>query len=294
MTGAAPGFVVATAAAVAFDRHERRAPDPLLPPGVFGSTALTAGLGVLVAASAALFGALFLGTYYLRDVLALDPLGSGLRALPLAAMMVLAAPVAPVPLRAWGPRRTTVTGMGLVALGTFLLSRLDQASTVPAIGGCFLLLGAGFSTVMVTATAVVVRHAPAGAPGVAGGLQQTALNVGPALGVAAATTLMALTAPHSPTGRPPGAAHRWTDAGFLAAMGPALTGLAVVAVAGALLATGLPGRPPRTHSPSETRPSTPPSVRPSETRPSARPSVRPSRGPKASRASASLARAWRK
>ena len=61
------------------------------------------------------------------------------------------------------------------------------------IGGGFLLLGAGFGAVMVTATAVVVRQAAAESAGVAGGFQQTAMNVGPVLGVAAATTLAAVT-----------------------------------------------------------------------------------------------------
>lgn len=43
---------------------------------------------------------------------------------------------------------------------------------------------------LAAATHVVVRHAPARFAGVAGGLQQTAMNVGPVLGVAAATLLM--------------------------------------------------------------------------------------------------------
>ncbi len=63
--------------------------------------------------------------------------------------------------------------------------------------------------------------------GVSGGLQQTAMNIGPALGVAVATTLA-----------PAGASARET----------ALAVLAAVAALGALLATGLPasagkGRP---------------------------------------------------
>ena len=73
---------------------------------------------------------------------------------------------------------------------------------------------------MVTATAVVVRHAPAESAGVAGGLQQTAMNVGPTLGVAAATTLMPL------------------------GTGPALLVLAGVAALGAPLAVRMP-RPAR-------------------------------------------------
>ncbi len=73
---------------------------------------------------------------------------------------------------------------------------------------------------MVTATAVVVRQAPPESAGVAGGLQQTALNVGPALGVAAATSLMPL------------------------GTGPALLLLAGVAALGAPLAVRMP-RPAR-------------------------------------------------
>ncbi|MFD7501178.1 MFS transporter [Streptomyces sp. NPDC059850] len=222
----APGLLAMAAAGGAYVWHARRTPNPLVPPGVLRSATVTSALGVLVAASAALFGALFVGTYFLQDVLALDPLESGLRVLPLAATMVLGAPVAAVLARRCGPRRTAVAGMAVLALGILLLSRLDRAATVPEIGGCFFALGAGFGTVMVTATAVVVRHAPLEHAGVAGGLQQTAMNIGPTLGVAAATMLLRL----------PGGAT------FAAAMGPALAALAAVAALGALLATALPGR----------------------------------------------------
>ncbi|MEV5772288.1 MFS transporter [Streptomyces antimycoticus] len=222
--------------------HERRTEHPLVPPGLLRSATAGPALGVLVSASAALFGALFLGTYYLQDVLALDPLASGLRALPLAVMMVLGAPVAALLMRRQGPRRTTVAGMVLVAAGVLLMSRLGRDSGAEAIGGCFLVLGAGFATVMVTATTVVVRDASVDTAGVAGGLQQTAMNIGPALGVAAATTLMSVAGPGAATGRPPGDGPGWATDVFLSAMGPALTVLAAVAAAGALLATRLPGR----------------------------------------------------
>jgi predicted MFS family arabinose efflux permease len=172
-------------------------------------------------------------TYFLQDVLSLDPLGSGLRALPLAVTMVLGAPVCAVLLRRYGPRRTGVAGMVLVAAGVFAFSRLDRAATVMGIGGSFLVIGAGFVTVMVTATAVVVRQASVDGAGVAGGLQQTAMNIGPAVGVAAATMLMSLTAPGFAGGHPTGDA-------FVPAMGSTLAVLAAVAGLGALLAVGLP------------------------------------------------------
>ncbi|MEU6422151.1 MFS transporter [Streptomyces spiralis] len=181
--------VVAAVAAAAFARHERRAEHPLLPPDVVGSAAVGSAVGVLVAASAALSGTLFVLTYVLQDTLGLNPFQSALRSLPLAALMVLAAAVCPVLLRRVGARRTTVAAMAVLALGVLVLAR---ATGAPALCTGFALLGAGFGTVMVAATQVVVRQAAVGSAGVAGGLQQTAMNVGPALGVAAATTLRGL------------------------------------------------------------------------------------------------------
>ncbi|MEU9115923.1 MFS transporter [Streptomyces sp. NPDC048483] len=241
--GTALGLVAVTAAGAAFVRHERRTAGPLVPPHVLGSATVAAALAVLLAASSAMFGTLFVGTYFLQDVLALDPFQSSLRALPLAVMMVLSAPASAVLQRRHGPRRTTAAGMVLLGLGILLLSRLDASSTTVPISGGFLLLGAGFGTVMVTATAVIVRHASVADAGVSGGLQQTAMNVGPALGLAAATMLLTLTAPGNGGGRQPVAdGTHWAGPAFTSAMGATLTALATVAAIGALIALRLPGR----------------------------------------------------
>lgn len=132
--------------------------------------------------------------------------------------------------------------------GLFLMSRLGQASGSVASGSCFLLLGAGFGTVMVTATAVVVRQASTHTAGVAGGLQQTAMNIGPTLGVAAVTMLMTAFAARGPGGGagpgggPYGNGPYGDDHAFISTMGPTLTALAGVAAIGMALALRLPGR----------------------------------------------------
>ncbi|MET9652786.1 MFS transporter [Streptomyces sp. NPDC006460] len=223
----------AVLAGAAFARHERRTDHPLLPAEIVRSRPVMAGLGALLAVSAALFGTLFAGTYFLQDVLGLDALHSALWSLPLAVLMVLGAPTAAVLQRRFGPRRTAVSGAVLLTLGVLSFSRLDAGATAPAAGVCFVLLGAGFSTVMVTATAVVVHRAAEATAGVAGGLQQTALNIGPALGVAMATLLLTLE---------PGDA-------FVPAMHRALLALAALGALGAIAALGLPGRTARDTEP---------------------------------------------
>ncbi|CAN3978513.1 MFS transporter [Kitasatospora purpeofusca] len=215
------GLAAATTLGTAFLRHERRTRDPLLPPAVLRAPTVAPALGVLLTASAALFGTLFLVTYFLQDVLALDPLACALRALPLALAMVVAAPASATLSRRHGPRRTVVAGMSSLTLGTLLASGFRPDTSALVTTAAFLLLGTGFGAVMATATTAVVRAAPLGAAGVAGGLQQTAMNIGPALGVAAATTLAA--------GRPPAEA-----------LTPAVLALAAAAATGTLLATRLP------------------------------------------------------
>lgn len=214
------GLTAVAAAGTAFLRRERRAASPLVPLELLGSATVGAALGILVASSAAMFGTLFTASYFLQGTLRLDPLETGVRALPGGVMMVLGAPVAAVLLRRLGARTTTLTGTLLLTAGVLLLARLDTASTAVSVGAGFLLLGAGFATVMVTATAVVVRQASAGSAGVAGGLQQTAMNIGPVLGIAAAATLLTVK-PGSP--------------------GLPLLTLAAICTAGTLLALRLPG-----------------------------------------------------
>lgn len=209
------GLGLAGCAAAAFVWHERRTARPLLPPEVIGSPAVSAALCLLTAASASVFGALFVANYVLQDTLGLDPVHSALRALPLPALMVAAAATCPVLLRRAGARRTTAVATAALTVGVLLLSR--TSGTLGLACG-FGLLGAGFGTVMVAATEVVVRQADARSAGVAGGLQQTALNIGPALGVASASALMGLD----------------TES--------ALTVLAVLAALGAVAAVALPGR----------------------------------------------------
>ena len=216
LPGSAGGLAVSALAGLAFVRHERRTAHPLLPPDVVGSAAIRGALGTLLAASAAFSGTLFVVTYFLQDTRGLGPFQSALRGLPLAATMVLAAPATAVALRRVGARRTAGVAMTVVALAVLVLSRASATVTVCA---GFALLGAGFGTVLVAATQVVVREAAVESAGVAGGLKQTAVNVGPTLGVAAGSALMA-------------ASGRELALGVLAA----------VALTGTLACLALPGR----------------------------------------------------
>ncbi|WP_331768231.1 MFS transporter [Embleya sp. NBC_00896] len=229
------GFVAVAGVVAVLVVHEGRTAHPIVPPAVARSVPVTASMAILLVTTAGLFGTLFVTTFFLQDVLRLDPLACGLRVLPLTALMVLGAPLAGAALRRSGPRRTAIAGTVLVVLGIAGLSRLDATSTWMVTGVAFAVLGTGFATVMVTATGTVVGDAPPGYAGVVGGLKQTAMNVGPTLGIAVAAGMMLLSS--SPVG--PSAAGA-TPTPPTPAMGSTLLVLAGLAALGLLPASLLP------------------------------------------------------
>ncbi|MEU9092644.1 MFS transporter [Streptomyces sp. NPDC048428] len=232
------GLVAVAGVAVVFVAHERRTAHPIVAPAVARSVPVMASAAVLLVTTAGMFGALFVATFFFQDVLGLGPLASGLRALPLTALMVLGAPVAGAALRRYGPRRTAIFGTVLVVLGTGGLSQFGPAGSWAVTGVAFAVLGAGFATVMVTATATVVGEAPPGYAGVIGGLKQTAMNVGPALGIAVGAGMMLLR-PSAAEARTAGI----TPAMSSSATAPTLMVLAGLAALALLPASLLPTQP---------------------------------------------------
>lgn len=229
------GLVLGVSLAVALVIRERRSTQPFVPRVVARSVPVVASMAILLVTSGAMFGALFVSTFVLQNSVGLDPLTTGLRVLPLTVLMVLGAPAAHAMLRRYGARRAAVTGQTLVVLAVVGLSGLGPSSPWVWWSATFAVLGAGFAVVMVTATGTVVGDTPPGYAGVVGGLKQTAMNVGPTLGIAVAAGTM----PLHPSAAPlPGAGLPTSGP----VMGTALLVLAALAALGLLPAWLLPVR----------------------------------------------------
>src|SRR5215470_11633900 len=171
--------------------REHRARQPLLPLRLFRSASVSAGVALVVLLMFALFGAMFFMTFYLENVHGLDPVGAGVRLLPMTAMLIVGAPLSGALIGRVGPRIPLVAGMLLAAVALFGLSGLGATSSPNDTIIWFILLGLGLSPVMVGATDVIVGNAPVELAGVAGGLQSTAMQVGGTLGTAVLGAVMA-------------------------------------------------------------------------------------------------------
>ncbi|GAA4690652.1 MFS transporter [Streptomyces youssoufiensis] len=182
---------LAVAAFAAFAYWQTRAAEPLLPLGLFRSVPLSAGTVLMVLMAFGFMGGLFFVTFYLQNVHGMSPVDSGLHLLPLTAMMIVASPAAGALITRVGPRVPLVGAMVLTAVALYGLAGLDVDSGTGLMSLWFALLGLGLAPVMVGATEVIVGNAPLEFSGVAGGLQQAAMQVGGSLGTAVLGAVMA-------------------------------------------------------------------------------------------------------
>ncbi|MER5295456.1 MFS transporter [Streptomyces pharetrae] len=174
----------------AFAFWETRVAEPLIPLGLFRSVPLSAGVVLMVLMAIAFMGGLFFVTFYLQNVHGMGPIDAGLHLLPLTGMMIVGSPLAGVLITKLGPRVPLAGGMALTALAMYGMSTLAADTGSGVMSLWFALLGLGLAPVMVGATEVIVGNAPMELSGVAGGLQQAAMQIGGSLGTAVLGAVM--------------------------------------------------------------------------------------------------------
>ncbi|MEV6291151.1 MFS transporter [Streptomyces sp. NPDC051896] len=174
-----------------FSIWETRVKEPLIPLGLFRSVPLSAGVVLMVLMAIAFMGGLFFVTFYLQNVHGMSPIDAGLHLLPLTGMMIVGSPLAGAAITKLGPRIPLAGGMAATAIAMYGMSTLEADTGSGVMSVWFALLGLGLAPVMVGATEVIVGNAPMELSGVAGGLQQAAMQIGGSLGTAVLGAVMA-------------------------------------------------------------------------------------------------------
>ncbi|KUN39637.1 MFS transporter [Streptomyces longwoodensis] len=200
-------IVVSLVGFALFAFWETRVKEPLIPLKLFRSVPLSAGVVLMVLMAIAFMGGLFFVTFYLQNVHGMSPIDAGLHLLPLTGMMIVGSPLAGAMITKLGPRVPLAGGMLCTAVAMYGMSTLDTGTGSALMSLWFALLGLGLAPVMVGATEVIVGNAPMELSGVAGGLQQAAMQIGGSLGTAVLGAVMA----SKVDGDLPG---NWKDAGL--------------------------------------------------------------------------------
>lgn len=170
---------------------QSRARQPLVPLSLFANPSISIGTFLMMMVAFAMFGAMFFLGFFFQGVHGLSPLDAGLRMLPMSAGMIVASPLAGMLLGKLGPKITMAAGLLITAFSMFLMSQLSIDASFMASAIPFVLLAFGLSPVFVGATEIIVGNAPVELSGVAGGVQQSAMQVGGALGTAILGAVMA-------------------------------------------------------------------------------------------------------
>ena len=97
----------------AFLVWERRSTHPLIDVSLFSNRDFTVGTALATVANFALFGLLFVMPQYFQDVGGSDPLGTGVRLLPMIGGMIVATRIGPMLVKRSGARFVILTGLAL-------------------------------------------------------------------------------------------------------------------------------------------------------------------------------------
>jgi EmrB/QacA subfamily drug resistance transporter len=220
----------------AFLAWERRAPAPMLPPGLFRVRAFAAASATGFLMTAALMAAVFLTSQYLQGVLGRSPVQAGLWLLPWTATPLLVAPLAGTVSDRIGTRPVLVAGMLLqaVGLGWFAVEATADAGYGRLVAP-FIVAGVGVSMALPTSATAALSAVPPAELGKASGANNTLQRFGGAFGIAVAGAVFSAEG------------HLGTAAGFVDGYRPAVAVAAALSLAGTVtaLAVGRPRGAPR-------------------------------------------------
>ncbi|MFG2910528.1 MFS transporter [Kitasatospora sp. NPDC048286] len=207
---------------IVFAAAERRTADPLLPPGFLADRRRATALAAVMATAAGTALTFVLLSLYLQQLRGWSAAATSAAFLPYAAVLLLSGRLAgPLTVR-YGPPAVTAGGLAVAAAGLGLLAGLapDSGYALGLLPG-LLLLPAGAAAAFAGAAVLATGGVPPERTGLAAGVFNTAMELGPTAGLAA---LMALAAT-----RPS------VVGGYAAAFAAAAVGLALTAVAVAAL-----------------------------------------------------------
>jgi EmrB/QacA subfamily drug resistance transporter len=183
-------FAVATLALGTFVLQQRATSAPLLDVRLFRNARFTAASATVMVLFFALFGFLFGATQYLQFVLGLSPAAAGVRILPYAGAMILAASASAKLVEHFGTKRIATLGMAVFSAGLAVAATVGIDTGYGRLAIAFVLMGLGMGCAGAPATDSIMRSLPPARANIGSAVNDTTRELGGALGVAVVGSLM--------------------------------------------------------------------------------------------------------
>ncbi|MDX3133358.1 MFS transporter [Streptomyces europaeiscabiei] len=188
--GPVTAAVVAGVGLVAFVAWELRHPHPMLDVRKFALRPFSGSMLAVLFFFFGMFAVIYYATQFLQFVLGYGALDTGVRLLPLGGAVFLGSAVTGVLAPKLGVRVMAVTGMAVGTAGMFLLTQIDKGSTYGDFLAPLMMLGLALGLAISPATDTIMGSFPESELGVGGGVNDTALELGGALGIAVLGSLL--------------------------------------------------------------------------------------------------------
>jgi EmrB/QacA subfamily drug resistance transporter len=195
-------FVGAVVLLTAFVLWERHTDHPILDVRFFANPRFSAASVAVTLVFFAMFGVLFFLSQYLQFVLGFSALRSGAALLPVAGVLMVAAPLSAKLVQWFGTKLVVAFGLALVAVALFVFSFATTTSGYPLVLVVLLLAGAGMGFAMAPATDSIMGSLPPERAGVGSAVNDTTREIGGALGVAILGSITAASYAASITSNP--------------------------------------------------------------------------------------------
>ncbi|RAG83481.1 tetracycline resistance MFS efflux pump [Streptacidiphilus pinicola] len=180
----------AAAAGVAFVRHERRSPAPMLDLRLFSRGAVRGAAIAQVGTSIAMASVMFGLILHFQYAYGWSPVRAGLANLPIIVTMLAATPLSEWLVRRFGHRIACLIGAVCLAAALAGLS-WGVGHGYAAIAVCMVVMTVGLRTVMTISAVALVDAMPRNRTSIGAALNDTAQEVGSSVGTAVVGTMIA-------------------------------------------------------------------------------------------------------
>jgi EmrB/QacA subfamily drug resistance transporter len=219
-------FAIAAVSLIVFVVLEQRQRLPMLDLSLFRNRTFSGANTAMLFVGLAMFGTFFYVSLYMQNVLGYSPVQAGASFLPLTCLIILIAPRAGKLSDHYGSRWLVGGGMTLLAGMLLYYSTLGANESFWAILPGLLLGGVGMGLTMTPVTAAAMSAVAVDKAGVGSAVLNSSRQVGGSLGIAVMGAIVAS-----------GAAGLHTPEAFLNGFHDALRVAALLAFAGAIVAT---------------------------------------------------------
>lgn len=182
--------LVAVASAVGLVAYESHRTDPLIDLRFFRSASLSGATVIAVCSFGAFSGFLFLNTLYLQDARGYSAVVAGVCMLPLAGVTTLFAPLSARLVASRGTRIPLLVAGVAITVSPLALVGLGDGTPLLLLLVSYAVFGVGFGLVNTPITNSAVSGMPNSQAGVAAAVTSTSRQVGGALGVAVAGSIL--------------------------------------------------------------------------------------------------------